>query len=203
MRPHGQLVLGIVGPGHGMRNVVAVGEGQRISAAIRPELATDAAGYTRDTRHAEGHHAILARDVGLPADPRQRVAVAHEKPVAEVLRARGVVRPRCAVEHAEGDLASPVGHVEKKATAAPAEGAEQVEVRRGLDSSRGVPRGKLEVSDGLVHGQARIHLEAEHPHDLLVGAGRAEGGAVQHGLASFYLESHHGHGIPPLGCAGV
>ena len=54
-----------------------------------------------------------------------------------------------------------------------------------------------------MHGQSRIHLEVENAHDLLVRAGGAEGGAVQHGLASLYLESHHGHGIPPRGCAGV
>jgi len=91
MRSHGKLVLGIVGLGHGMRNMVAVGEGQRIGAAIGPELATDTAGHAGDARHGERHHAVLARDVGLPADPRHRVAVAQEKAVTEIFRARGIV----------------------------------------------------------------------------------------------------------------
>ena len=56
-----------------------------------------------------------ARHVVLPADPGDRPAVPHQKAVAEVLGRRGIGHAHRAVEHAERDLAAPVGHVEQAA----------------------------------------------------------------------------------------
>ena len=64
--------------------------------------------------HVQRHQAVLPRHVGLPADPRHGVAVAHQEAVAEVLGRRRVGHADGAVEHAERDLAPAVGDVEQQ-----------------------------------------------------------------------------------------
>jgi hypothetical protein len=170
MGPHGQLVLGIVGLGHGIRNVVAIGEGQRIGMDIGPELAADARGHAGDARHGERHHAVLARDIGLPADPRYRVAVAHEKAVARVLRAvERVVRRRVVEEVDETLVAAVVDVVEERPVALRRIGRLQnVEIRRVLHPPARVARRALQIDDRAIRRKRRIELSVEAPRDAHV-----------------------------------
>jgi hypothetical protein len=85
----------------------------------------------------------------------------------------------------------------EEAPVAASERPEQIEVRGGLDPALGVPGSQGQIGDDLVHGARWIHGEVKDPGDPLVGAGRAEAGASEHGLASLDLESRHRHGILP------
>ena len=191
----------VVEIGRGVPDVVAVGEGQRGDAAVRPPLAQerarDRAGVTAGRRHREGHEAVLARDVVLPAAPRHRVAVAHEKAVAEILGRRRIGHAHRAVEHPERHLAAAVGHVEEEPAVA-ARGVprpQHVEVRFALDQTRRVARGQGEIGDGLVRRVSRVDADAEDPRDLLVGARVTEGAAVEHRRTLCDPERCHGHRI--------
>src|SRR2546425_4302652 len=124
-----------------------------------------------------------------------RVAMAHEEAVAEILRRGRVRHARRAVEYPERHLAAAVRDVEEEA-AVPARRVrrhEQVEVGPAFDEARGVLRGEAEVGDGLIGGMRGIHGEPEDTRELLVGARGAEWAAVEHHGALLELEGDDGH----------
>jgi hypothetical protein len=123
--------------------------------------------------------------------------VAHQEAVAEVLAARGIVRARSAVEHAQRDLAPTIGHVEEQTPIAASERAQNREVGRALHVALSIPGRPGEVHDALVHAGRWMHGEVERADDLLVGAGGTEGSAAENGLASVDLESRHRHDSLP------
>ena len=188
-----QLRAGVVQARDGIRDVIAVREGQRRDRRVRVELAAHAPGDTRHARDRERHHVVLARHVGLPAHPRDGPAVAHEEAVAEVLPRRRVVRAHDAVEQRERHLSPTVGHVEQEPPAPPAHRPQQIEVGPRLDQPPVIPRGPVEVGDRPIRGQRRIHGEANHTDQFLVGARLPERGPREDGLTPLDLQSHDCH----------
>jgi hypothetical protein len=184
-----------------MWDVVAVGQRQHVHPRVRPELAADTLGDAGHSGHRHRHHAVAPRHVGLPADPGHRVAVAHQELIAEILAGRRVVRARSGVEHAEGDLAAAVGHVEEQPAAPAVERPQEVEVGGVLHEPAGIARGQTQVRDRLVGPGRRIRGEVQHALELLVRVGRParalERGAVQHRLAPDDLEPDHSHRVCP------
>ncbi len=186
MLADGQARGRIAEVGGRMGDVVAVGHRQRLDTGVRPPLAADrsadrpvSAAHRRDR---QGHEPVASRDVVLPTAPCDRVAPAHEKTVAEVLRSRRVGHSRRAVEQSKRDLAAAVRNVEEEPAVAARRvlGPQQIKIGFALDQSRGGPRRRGEVGDGLVCRVHRIDADAEHAHDLLVRAGRPERTTVQH-----------------------
>jgi hypothetical protein len=126
---------GIVELRRGVGDVIPIGHRQHVGGRVGPELAAHEAAGARDARDVQGHHAVAPRHVVPPADPGDRPAVPHQKAVAEVLRHRRIGHAHRAVEHAERDLAAPVGCVEQQAAVAAAgiHGPQQIEIALELD----------------------------------------------------------------------
>src|SRR4030095_10260092 len=144
-------------------------------------------------RDRERQQPVLARNVVLPAAPRDRVAWAHEKAVTEVLGGRRVGDSNRTVEHAERDLSAAVGNVEQEPaiTARGIDGPQQIEVRGGLAQAIGSARRQRDIRDRLVRGVRRIDAEAEDADDLLVGAGLTERTAVPEERAGAALRGEY------------
>jgi hypothetical protein len=125
--------------------------------------------------------------------------VTHQEAVTEVLDRARVRHPHRAVQHAEGDLPAAVRHVQQQAAVA-ARGLDrpqQIESTGELHAPLGVARRAAEIADARVHGMAGIHGEPQRAGDLLVGAGGAEGPAVEHERTGVDVEHGHGHVGPP------
>ena len=201
----GQARRRIVEVGSRLGDVVSVGHRQGLDARVGPPLAehrtADRPVVAAGHRHGEREETILARDVVLPAAPRDRVAVPHQEPVAELLRARRVGHADGAVEHPQRDLAAAVRDVEKEPAVAARriDGPQQIEVRGGLDEPGAVARRQGQIRDGLVRLVAGIDAQAQDTDDLLVGARFTERPALQDDRAPRDLERRHGHGMAPSG----
>src|SRR6516165_264173 len=101
--------------------------------------------------------------------------------------------PRCAVEVAKDVLASAVENIEECDPIAPSGvfRSKHVEVSRKRHASVRIARRLVEIDDGLIAGMRGIDGEKHLPDDLLVGAGRAEGIAVENIRARSNLDSRH------------
>jgi hypothetical protein len=179
----------------GVRDVIAVGERQHVRRRVGPELATHEPADPSGPRHVERHHAVPARHVVLPADPRHREALTHQKTVAEVLGRRGVRHAHRAVEHAEGHLAPTVGDVEQQA-AVPTRGigrAQQVKVALELDPTVGAARRQRKIGDRGVQVMRGIDGDSQRPGELLLGAGGTERMTVEDERARVEVERGHRH----------
>ena len=139
-----------------------------------------------------GQQPVVARgDLAAPAAPEDRVAVAHEKPVAGVGRGRGVIAP-CLVERPEGQLVAPVVHVVEQSPVAPPgiDRRKQKEIAPELDLAAVVARGQLEVIDPRVGRVVRIDLEVQPPGNLLISPGPPEHVSIRKRLALAHLHAH-------------
>src|SRR5450759_2126414 len=180
-----------------IRDVIAISQRQCVHARVRPKLAASESRDTFRARNIERDKAVLTRHVRLPADPRDRVAMTHQEAVAEIGGRAGIGDARRAVEHAERDLAAAVGHVEQQPPLALARinGLQQIKVGRELDASLGVLLREPDVSDLPMQRMSGIGGEADHPRDLFIGAGIAEGFSAENHFAFLDIETRH-HVVP-------
>ena len=117
----------------------------------------------------EMHHAGAIRNVELPADPDQRVALLEQQRIAEVLfgaQFAAVVE----VEHAQHAPAAAIGDFEQR-RAVPLRRIlrpQHDQVGGELHQSFGVLRRAIDIRDDLVGGQFGIDGEIDFARDLLV-----------------------------------
>jgi hypothetical protein len=119
---------------------------------IRPHKSGDRAAVLLRGGRLETDQPGGLSNVPLPADPCHRRAPAHQEPVADLLRGRGVRRAASAVHQREDSLSAAIGDFEKKRPARSRRvlRLQDVEVRRELDLPRRVPRSQAEVHDGPI-----------------------------------------------------
>src|SRR5579883_894930 len=126
------------------------------------------------------------RDVELPTEPHQRVALLHEESVTELgFGSRVVGALLCTIEVAKDVLSTPIENVEKGRAIA-AGGVlrgQYVEVCRKSHPPGAVARGLVEIDDRLVARMRGIDREEDLAGDLFVSAGTAKCLAVQNGSA--------------------
>ncbi len=180
----------------GVRRVIAIRE-RVIGFLLRdneitPHESLDRLAVVGRRRRVHADEAGALRDVELPADPQQREALIHQKPVAHLGRGRGIGASSGVIEEAEHAFAAAVGHfVEHGAVAAlHSFRLDEKEVRRELDLAARVARGLVEVGHDLVRGQRRIDREINLPGDFLVRPCGPEGLAVQQIAARLNLDPH-------------
>ena len=129
----------------------------------------------------ELHQSGLGRDVVLPSHPGDGEAFVEHEAVAEVFLFTRVVGARGEVELVEGALAAAVDDLVEDGAVAfgGVPGNEQIKVGGKLDTAAVVDRGVVDVGDAAVGVVFGIHLEVDFADEAVVGAGLAEGLAVE------------------------
>ena len=137
-------------------------------------------------RHMHGHAIVGARRVGVPARPHHGVAEAEQQRIAGVLDGARVigVGGRRVHQPMRQELAPAIVHlVEELVIAARRVGrAQNEDIGVVLDHAAGIARRLVEIDDDAVARIGGIELALGRADDALVGAGRAERGAVGEGL---------------------
>jgi hypothetical protein len=215
-RPHGEHVVGMPGIGHGIRDMVAMGERQRarrpLDRPVAPHEALEWPAVAARDRRPQAHQPGLSRDVELPADPDEREAQARQQAIAEVGVGHGIEPPGGPVEVRQEGLAAAVADLEqrRRSPLGRPPWPQHHEVGSGLDPPARVAGRTVEVDDDRVDRKRRIELQLDPAAELLVlapqhflargdhhlphlGAGHARGGEEDEERRQRRAERTSGH----------
>ena len=153
-RPHGHR------EGRRIRNWPRHRRGGRAARMIEHEFVARRAGDALQHGRGQRQLAGLGGNVGLPADPCHRVALAVEKSDSGIRRLLGIVGAGlgCVVEQLRRKLSAAIGNVDQK-RAVGAErigGAQQHDIGGGLDPAAFVARSLVDVGDDCVARVSRV-----------------------------------------------
>jgi len=145
---------------------------------------------------------VAGEQFAYPAAPDDSKASLEEKAVAGVCGRAGIVAPRGAVEHTQGQLVAPIIHIVKQRPI-PARrilGSKDENVRLELDQPLGISRRLVEIDNHLVAGMLGIDGEMGHGTNLDIRPRRTERGSAGKLLRAKVLEPDQLGGGRRYGC---
>ena len=169
-------ILGGLGIGHGIGNVVAVRENVVVGAGLDHEVASDQTGDgvigTPGDCRVDTHVSWPVGRIQLPAQPHERESLAHEEPVSEILTGLGSPGVPGQVEKTDHGLSAPVGDLVENGAVA------SLHLHRFQEHEIGgelhlalIVAGRLQdVGDDPVGSQIGVDGEVHASRDQFVGA---------------------------------
>ncbi len=153
-----------------------------VFSCVRREAGTHDALDALRRRHLDTHTSRSSRNVEFPSHPDDRMALSHQKSVAEFGVGRQIAGRGRAIEARQHGLVSAIHDVDQRdaATAACILRLENRQIRRELDLAGGVPGRFVQVGHDLVAGVSRIDRNKNTADDQLVRTDRAERLSGQH-----------------------
>ena len=150
-------------------------------------------------RHQKTQRFGCRRHVPLPADPHQRVALAHQQAVAKILLLLGAVGVNARIEIGQQRFAAAITHLQDAQSTRLSRvfGLQHHEIRRGFDVMIHVERRKIEIDNFFIRDAFGIKRKRHQAFDFFVGARSAERLALQYIRARFDFDGNDRGGAGP------